>query len=98
MKYRINNKLVDGWTPVHFIVAFFIAMLLTVVFRSMAVTIFLSVFILVGWEILEKYIKRYYDVFNIPFGRKTVMESPENSLVDIVAGLLGVLFFVFVML
>jgi len=64
----------------------------------MGITIFLGAFIIVGWEILEKYIKKYYDVFNIPFGRKTVMESPENSLVDIVAGLIGVLFFVFVML
>ena len=98
MKYRINSKFADEWTPVHFIVAFFMAMLLTVMFRNMAVTIFLSVFIIVGWEIFEKYIKRYYDIFNIPFGRKTVMESPENSLVDIVAGLLGVLFFVFVLL
>lgn len=98
MKYKINTKLVDGWTPVHFIVAFFMAMLLVVIFRNMAVTIFLGAFIIVGWEIIEKYIKKYYDVFNIPFGRKTIMESHENSLVDIIAGLIGLLFFVFVMI
>ena len=98
MKYKINTKYADGWTPVHFIIAFFMAMLLTIIFRNMAITIFLGAFIIVGWEICEKYIKKYYDVFNIPFGRKTVMESPENSVVDIIAGLLGLLFFVFVML
>jgi hypothetical protein len=97
-KIKINTKLVDGWTPVHFIIAFFMAMLLTIMFRNMAITIFLSTFIIVGWEISEKYIKKYYDIFNIPFGRKTVMESPENSMVDIIAGLLGLLFFVFVMM
>lgn len=98
MKYRINNKLVDEWTLVHFIVAFFMAMLLNIIFCNMAITIFLSAFVIVGWEICEKVIKRHYDIFNVPFGRKTVMESPENSLVDIVVGVVGLLFFVFVMM
>lgn len=98
MKYKINTKLVDGWTPVHFIFAFFMGMLLNIIFCNMAVTIFLGAFIIVGWEICEKVIKRYYDFFNIPFGRKSVFESPENSLFDIVVGVTGLLFFVFVMM
>ena len=98
MKYRINTKIIDEWTLIHFIIAFFLAMLLTIIFHSLATMLFVGMVIIIGWEIIEKVIKRYYDFFNIPFGRKSVLESPENSLVDIIAGMLGLLLFVFVML
>ena len=92
-KYRVNKDLVDIWTVVHFIAGFFLAMVICIVLRDLPMTLILGTILIVLWEVFERLLKKHYDVFNMPFDRRTVCESTKNSLVDILAGELGLLFF-----
>jgi hypothetical protein len=92
-EHRVNKDLVDIWTIMHFIAAFFLAMVICVVLRNLPMTLVLGTILIVLWEVFERWLKKYYDLFNIPFGHKTIYESNKNSLIDILAGELGILFF-----
>lgn len=92
---KINQKMVDVWTPIHFISGFIIALVLSIILRNIPLVLLSGSIIVVMWEAFEYRLKKYYDVFNVPFGHKTVYESQINSIVDLIAGELGVLFFVF---
>lgn len=93
--YKVNRKLFDLWTLLHFVVAFFLAMALTVLLGNLALAVLVATVISVLWEVFEYIVKRNYDIFNIPFGRKPVLESMDNVAVDLIFSEIGVVFFVF---
>lgn len=72
---EINEKLLDSWSLVHVTVGYLFGKKTNVgPFQFMALNL--------GYEIFEAWLKPRFDIFNIPFGRGTVLESKENSFVD----------------
>lgn len=94
-RYEVNRKLFDLWTLLHFILAFFLAMVLTVLLENLALAVLVATVISVSWEVFEYIVKRNYDIFNIPFGRKPVLESLDNVAMDLLFSEIGIVFFVF---
>lgn len=94
-KYKVNRKLVDIWTFIHLIAGFFLAMILTVLFRDLAFAVAVATILIILWEVSEYVVKRKYDVFNKPFGRKPVLESLDNIGMDLIFSEIGIIFYVF---
>lgn len=94
-KYRVNRKLVDIWTFIHLIAGFFLAMILTILFRDLAFAVVVATILSILWEVSEYVIKRNYDVFNKPFGRKPELESLDNIGMDLIFSEIGIVLLVF---
>ena len=94
-KFKINRKIVDVWTLTHFLSGFIIALFLMIILCNLPLVLLFGLSVIVIWELFEYWMKKYYDVFNIPFGHKTVKESQNNSISDIMFGILGIIFYVF---
>lgn len=86
----INKHNLDLWSAAHFIGAIIIAYIILFYTNNIASGLILGTIIVLLWECFEYVLKKYYDMFNIPFGRKTVLESSNNTAFDIIAGELGI--------
>lgn len=73
---KINTKWVDAWSIPHFIAGVLFG-------RYTDLNIIQFSVINVGFEVFEALLKKQYDVFNIPFGRETVLECGMNSVCDV---------------
>jgi len=72
----VNKKLVDSWSIPHIIIGYLFG-------RYTELTLPQFTLLNGGWEIFENTVlKKHYDIFNTPFGRETVYESPGNSVMD----------------
>ena len=91
---KVNRLSSDAWTAVHFLCAIAIAVLILFFARNIAHVLIFGTLIVLLWEGFEAWLKKYYDVFNIPFGKGTVLEAGVNISWDIIAGELGLLLIV----
>lgn len=73
---KVNRTLVDAWSIPHLIIGYLFG-------RYTQTDLVQFTAANAGWELFENLIlKKYYDVFNIPFGRETVLESKGKSICD----------------
>lgn len=92
---KVNIRITDVWTLVHFICAVVIAYAILFFTGDIALVFVLGSIIVIAWEGIEVCMKRVYDIFNIPFGRETVFEVGDNIAFDIIAGEIGLVVAVF---
>jgi len=72
---KINKKWVDAWSIPHFIAGYIFGRY--TYFNFLEFTALNTVF-----EVFESWMKKNYDVFNLPFGRESVYECGMNSAFD----------------
>lgn len=73
---KVNRKLVDVWSAPHLLAGYLFG-------RYTDLNVLQFSAINIGFELFEAWLKKRYDIFNIPFGRGTVYESRWNSVADI---------------
>lgn len=72
---KVNKSLLDIWSFPHFGAGFLFG-------RFTDLNVFQFSAINIGFELFESWLKKRYDIFNVPFGRETVFESKWNSVMD----------------
>jgi hypothetical protein len=74
---KVNNKPVDFWSIPHFVIGYIMG-------RYQLLDVYQFTAGNIGWEIFETAVlKKHYDIFNIPFGKDTVLESKANTFFDL---------------
>jgi len=82
----VNDKLIDIWALLHVVVGMIVGIVAVILFPTTSLIVTAGVVTIVGWEVLEHFILSE-GIFKWKEAGQT--ETAKNTLIDIVAGLLG---------